>query len=133
MTLTRVASNVPKELEDLAQRVIGCCLMVHRELGPGLSEAVYQRACRMELESGGLSVEVERPVPIRYKGRLICTQRIDLLVEGQLVVEVKSLERIHAVHVAQTVSYLRATGLRIGLVINFNVPVLKQGIRRVVL
>jgi GxxExxY protein len=133
MTLSRVVSNIPKELEDLSRRVIGCCLMVHRELGPGLNEAVYQRACRMELESCGLSVEVERPVPIRYKGRLICTQRIDLLVERNLIVELKSVERIHAVHVAQTVSYLRAAGLRVGLVINFNVPVLKQGIRRVVL
>ena len=119
--------------KTLRDRVIGCCLMVHRELGPGLSEAVYQRASRIEFESAGLSVDAERPVPIRYKGRLISTQRIDMVVDGQLVVEVKSVERIHAVHVAQTVSYLRATGLRIGLVINFNVPVLKQGIRRVVL
>lgn len=133
MKLTRVASDLPQALENLARRVIGCCLMVHRALGPGLSEAVYQRACRMEFESDGMSVELEKAVPIRYKGRLICTQRIDLLVEGRLVVEVKSVERIHAVHVAQAVSYLRATGLRIGLVINFNVPVLKQGIRRVVL
>ena len=110
MTLTHVASNVPQELEDLARRVIGCCLMVHRELGSGLSEAVYQRASRIEFESAGLSVDAERPVPIRYKGRLIYTQRIDMVVDGQLVVEVKSVERIHAVHVAQTVSYLRATG-----------------------
>jgi len=133
MTLTRVASDLPQGLEDLARRVIGCCLLVHRELGPGLSEAVYQRACLMELESERMAVEVEKPVPIRYRGRLICTQRIDLLVEGQLIVEVKSVERIHPVHVAQAVSYLRATGLRIALVVNFNVPVLKQGIRRVVL
>jgi GxxExxY protein len=115
------------------ERAIGCCLTVHRELGPGLGEVVYQRACRIEFECNELSVDIERPVPIRYRGRLICTQRIDIVVERQVVVEVKSVERIHAVHIAQAVSYLRATGLRIALVINFNVSFLKEGIRRVVL
>ena len=133
MTPIRVASTLPQALESLVGRVIGCCLTVHRELGPGLSESVYQRACRIEFESSELSVDIEKPVPIRYRGHLICTQRIDILVERQVIVEVKSVERIHAVHVAQAVSYLRATRLRIALVVNFNVPFLKEGIRRVVL
>jgi GxxExxY protein len=133
MTLTRVSTHLPADLESLVQVVIGGCLTVHRELGPGMSESVYHRACQMELKCEGLAVESERAVPIRYRGLLICTQRIDLLIEGQVIVEVKSVERIRAVHVAQAVSYLRATGPHIALVVNFNVPVLKQGIRRVVL
>jgi GxxExxY protein len=126
MSLTQVNSNLSDDLERLARRVIGCCLNVHRELGPGMSESVYHRACRIEFEANGLAVEIEKPVPIRYRGQVLCTQRIDLLVEGQLVVEVKSLERINKVHVAQAVSYLRATSLRIALVVNFNVAMLKQ-------
>ena len=133
MTLTRVPSSLPLELENLVEAAIGCCLTVHRELGPGMNERIYSRACRIELESRGISYDAERPVPIRYRGNLICTQRIDLLIEGKLIIEVKSVECIHAVHVAQAVSYLRATGLRVALVVNFNVTVLRQGIRRVVL
>jgi GxxExxY protein len=87
-------------------------LAVHAELGPGMNEGVYMKACRQEFEANGVSYDFERAVPIRYDGTLICTQRIDLLVENQLIVEVKSVERIHPVHVAQVVSYLRATGLR---------------------
>jgi GxxExxY protein len=98
-----------------------------------MSESVYARACRIELEASAISYEAEKAVPIRYRGRLITTQRIDLVVNQRLILEVKSVDRIHPVHVAQAVSYLRATYLRIALVVNFNVPVLKQGIRRVVL
>ena len=99
-----------------------------------MNETVYVRACQVELEESGVSHDSERSVPIRYRGKLISTQRIDLLIEGQLIIEAKSVERIHPVHVAQAVSYLRATGLRLALVINFNVVSLRlQGIRRVVL
>ena len=133
MSLTRVKSRLPDELEHLARLTIGSCLAVHRELGPGMNEGVYSRACCLELKLRGLAFEKEKPVPIRYRGTLICQQRIDLFVEGLLILEIKSVERIHAVHVAQVVGYLRATGTRVGLVVNFNVPILKQGIRRVVL
>jgi GxxExxY protein len=133
MTLTRARSTVLPELDALAERVIGMCLAVHTELGPGMNEGVYVKACRLEFEANGVSYDSERAVPIRYHGRLICTQRIDLLVENQLIVEAKSVDRIHRVHVAQAVSYLRATGLRLALVVNFNVESLKSGIRRVVL
>lgn len=133
MSLTRADSTLPADLEALAEITIGILLTVHRELGAGMSEAVYARACRIELAASGISYEAEKPVPIRYRGQLITTQRIDLLVDGKLIVEVKSVDRLHPVHVAQAVSYLRATHLRIALVVNFNVSVLKQGIRRVVL
>jgi GxxExxY protein len=132
MTLTKARSTVPPELDDLAERIIGLCLKVHSALGPGMSESVYVRACQVEFDASGVSYDSERAVPIRYQNRLICTQRIDLLVEGQLILEVKSVERIHRIHVAQAVSYLRATGLRLALVINFNVESLRLGIRRVV-
>lgn len=133
MTLNRVRSTVPPELDALAERVIGMCLAVHDELGPGMNESVYIRACQLEFEANGVSYDSERAVPIRYHGRLICTQRIDLLVENQLILEAKSVDSIHPVHVAQAVGYLRATGLRLALVVNFNVDALKRGIRRVVL
>jgi GxxExxY protein len=93
---------------------------------------VYVRACRLEFEANGVSYDSERAVPIRYHEQLICTQRIDLLVENQLIVEVTSVDRIHPIHVAQAVSYLRATGLRLALAVNFNVDSLRRGIRRVV-
>ena len=133
MTLMRVESKLSPELEQLVRDVIGACLAVHRELGPGMSESVYSKAVCIELRTRGLPFELEKSIPIRYRGQLLCHQRLDLFVDGRLVLEIKSVEHIHPVHVAQTVSYLRVTGSEIGLVINFNVPILKQGIRRVVL
>ena len=133
MSLTRAQSTLPADLEQLAEAAIGICLTVHRELGAGMSESVYSRACRIELEGSEIPYEAEKPVPIRYRGRLISTQRIDLVLNDKPIIEVKSVDRIHPVHVAQAVGYLRATGLQVALVVNFNVPVLKQGIRRVVL
>jgi GxxExxY protein len=133
MNRLRIASNLPEDLESLIRTVIGCCLAVHRELGPGLLEKVYPRAIAMELDDRGLPYSAEKTIPIRYKGKILCRQRIDLLVDGRLVVEVKSVERLHQVHVAQMINYLRVTGTRVGLLINFNVPLLKQGIRRIVL
>jgi len=133
MNTLRVQSNLPPELESLMRDTIGCCIAVHRELGPGMNEGVYSRAVCIELEARGIPFEAEKPVSIRYRGQLVCQQRIDLLVDGRLVLEIKSVEQIHPVHVAQVVSYLRIIGARVGLVVNFNVPVLKQGLRRVVL
>jgi GxxExxY protein len=132
MTSLRLVSTLPPDLEDLVQRTIGALLDVHRELGSGMSEAVYAVAVRLELEARGIPFESEKTVPVRYKGHLIGHHRIDLLVDRRLVVEIKSVECIHSVHVAQVVSYLRVTGSQIGLLVNFNVPLLKQGIRRVI-
>jgi len=98
-----------------------------------MTEAVYGAAARIELADRGISFESEKAVPVRYKDRLLCYQRIDLFVDSRLVVELKSVEELHPVHVAQVVSYVRLTGSRLGLLVNFNVPLLKQGIRRIVL
>jgi len=131
--MLKIHSDLPDDLESLVTQTIGCCIEVHRALGPGLNENVYRRACEVELGLCGISFEAELPLPIRYRDHLLCHQRVDLFVDGRLVLEVKSVERLHPVHVAQTVSYLRLTRVRVGLVVNFNVEVLKQGIRRVIL
>lgn len=133
MNTLRVQSNLPPELENLVRDVIGCCLAVHRELGPGLLEAVYPRAIGVELETRGISFAAEKAVPIRYRGTLLCHHRLDLFIDEKIVLEIKSIDQINPIHIAQVISYLRVTGARVGLLVNFNVPVLKQGIRRVVL
>jgi GxxExxY protein len=133
MTTLRLVSNLPPDLEDLVTRTIGALLAVHRELGSGMTEAVYAAAVKVELAAREIPFEGEKLCPVRYRGQVVCHQRIDLFIDRQLVVELKSVERLHAVHVAQTVSYLRLTGARVGLLVNFNVPMLRQGLRRVVL
>jgi len=133
MTVLRIASTLPPELDSLVQQTIGALVAVHRELGSGMSERVYAAAAHLELAERSIPFEIEKACPVRYRGRLLCQQRIDLFVAERLVVEIKSVEHIHPVHVAQVVSYLRLTGSRVGLLVNFNVPLLKQGIRRIVL
>jgi GxxExxY protein len=131
--MLKIVSPLSEDLENLAHDVIACCLAVHRELGPGLLESVYPRAVAMELEDRGLSFEMEKPLPVNYHGQLLCHQRVDMFVDGRIVLELKSVEMLHPIHVAQVISYLRLTKSRLGLLINFNVPILKQGIRRIVL
>jgi GxxExxY protein len=87
----------------------------------------------MELVDRGIAFEMEKPLRVNYRGQLLCHQRLDMFVDGRLVLELKSVEMLHPIHVAQVISYLRLTRSRLGLLINFNVPLLKQGIRRVVL
>jgi GxxExxY protein len=132
MTSFRLLSPLSPELEELIRRTIGAMLIVHRELGSGMSEAVYAAALRIELTALGIAFECEKLLPVRYRGQLIGHHRVDLLVDSRLVVEVKSVESLHPAHVAQVVTYLRVTGARAGLLVNFNVPLLKQGIRRIV-
>jgi len=131
--MLKIVSPLPEELEAMAHEVIGCCLAVHKELGPGLLESVYPRAVAIELEDRGISFEMEKPLRVNYRGQLLCHQRLDMFIDGRLVLELKSVEMLHPIHVAQVVSYLRLTKSRLGLLINFNVPILKQGIRRIVL
>jgi GxxExxY protein len=131
--MMRVPSTLSEGLEDVIRRTIGCCIAVHRTLGPGLLESIYVRALCIELDHAELTFETEKCCPVWYRGQLLARQRIDLVVGGQLVVEVKALERVAPVHHAQVISYLRASGLRAGLLVNFNEPVLKDGLRRVVL
>jgi GxxExxY protein len=118
----------------LGRMVIGAAIEVHRHLGPGLLESAYQRCLVKELETRGLSVAREVAVPMRYKGEDIGTAyRIDLLIENTLIVELKSVESLHPIHIAQLLTYLRLTNKPVGLLINFNTVLLKDGIRRVLL
>ena len=112
---------------------IGCAIRVHRALGPGFLETIYRKAMYLELKASRLSFECERPVNVKYRGVEIRGQRADLIVEQAIVVELKAVVKLDEVHRAQLISYLRTTGLRGGLLINFRVAVLKRGLRRVVL
>jgi GxxExxY protein len=117
----------------LSERVIGCAIEVHRHLGPGLLESAYEDCLCFELGAAGLVFRRQVQLPVIYKGMpLAAAYRLDLLIADRLVVEVKSVERILAVHEAQLLTYLRLSGHRAGLLLNFNHAVLKEGIRRVV-
>lgn len=133
MTTLRIVSTLPPEMEILVRDTIGALLAVHRELGSGMSEGVYGAAARIELAERGIPFESEKLLPVSYKTQLLGHHRLDLFVDERLIVELKSVEQLHPVHVAQVASYLRLTRARVGLLVNFNVPLLKQGIRRVVL
>ena len=118
---------------NLTRRVIGAAIEVHRTLGPGLLESVYQECLTHELSSRGLSFRREVPLTLQYKGHTLRTiLRADLLIESRVIVETKALESLAPVHSAQLLSYLRLSNIRIGLLINFNVETLVHGIRRVV-
>ena len=119
-----------KEPEE-TEGIIGAAIEVHRTIGPGLLESVYEECVVIELELRGMRVERQQPVPLVYKGRRIGGDlKIDLIVNDRVVVELKSVERLLPIHDAQTITYLRLTGKPIGLLINFNVPLLKDGIHR---
>ena len=118
--------------DELTHEVIGAAIEVHRLLGPGLLESIYEEALCHELELRRLRFEREKPVDVLYKGLVIRGQRLDILVENVLVVEIKSIRTLPEVALAQTLSYLRATELELGLLINFNVSVLKDGVRRLI-
>jgi GxxExxY protein len=120
--------------EDLTREIIGAAIEVHRELGPGLLESVYEACLCHELALRGLSLERQVSLPVQYKGvRLDCGYRIDLVVEGTVVVELKSVDVVHPIEEAQLLTYLRLSGKRVGLLINFNVAALKDGVVRRVL
>lgn len=118
---------------QLTDRIISCAIEVHRHLGPGLPESVYETALGIELADAGLTFTRQVGIPVYYKGRVISEHRPDLVVENTIVVEVKSVEQLAAIHTAQVLTYLRITSLHVGLLLNFNSPVMKAGVRRVVL
>jgi GxxExxY protein len=121
-------------INRLTQEIIGAGIAVHRELGPGLLESAYQQCMRQELELRGIPFQREVPLPLEYRGiRLECGYRLDLLVANAVVVEVKAIEALAPIHEAQLLTYLRLGGWNIGLLMNFNTVVLKDGIRRRVL
>lgn len=116
---------------DLTEQIIGCAIEVHRHLGPGLLESVYESALCIELKSLGLPFTRQIGVPLFYKGELIAEHRPDLIIRDEVIVEIKSVERFNPVFLAQMLTYLRVTNLRVGLILNFNRPVMKDGVRRV--
>ena len=121
------------KLNDITEAVIGAAIVVHKELGPGLLESAYEACLAYELAEKGLKIERQKGLPLRYRGVLLdCGYRLDLLVESQVVVEVKAVEKIELIHEAQLLSYLKLSKCQLGLLINFNVEVLKNGIRRLV-
>ena len=121
------------EFDDLSKRVIGCALEVHRALGPGLLESTYEQCLAHELSLAGLTFQLQHALSVDYKGlRLDCGYRIDLLIENSLIVELKSVEHLLPIHEAQLLTYMKLAHLRIGLLINFNVKRLKDGLKRFV-
>jgi GxxExxY protein len=131
--MLRVHSPLSAEIEALVTQVNGCCIVVHRTLGPGLLEVVYTRAMCLELAASEVPYESEVAIPVMYRDQLLCHQRADVVVAGQIVLELKAVERLAPVHQAQLLSYLRLSKLRIGLLVNFNVPVLHEGLKRIIL
>ena len=129
----RRPSPLPPETESVITETIGCAIAVHRALGPGFLERIYRRAIYIELSARHLAYEAEQPVKVVYRGVEIPGQRVDLIVEGLVVVELKSVVQIDQIHCAQVISYMKTTGLRAGLLMNFRAPTLRQGLRRFVL
>jgi len=120
-------------LEALGHKIIGAAIEVHRELGPGLLEGTYERCLLHELKLRGIHAQRQTPQPIRYKGLEIDEgYRIDLLVEDLIIVELKAVHSLVNLHIAQLLTYLRLSNTRLGFLINFNVPVLTDGIKRIV-
>jgi GxxExxY protein len=129
----KTAKVEPEERADaIAHAVIGAAIEVHRHLGPGYLESIYEEALAIELTLRGLSFQRQRVIAVGYKGQAIGEGRADFFVEGHLLVELKAVDALAPIHKAQVISYLRAIECNLGLLINFNVPVLKGGIQRVV-
>ncbi|OGU13816.1 MAG: GxxExxY protein [Geobacteraceae bacterium GWC2_53_11] len=118
---------------ELTEKIIGCAIEVHRNLGPGLLESIYEKALCYELESKGLLYKNQVIVPVMYKNTCLGDFRLDLVVEDRVIVELKAVERNDPVFKAQLMSYMKLTDKKLGLLINFNVPLLKDGITRVIL
>jgi GxxExxY protein len=122
------------EFDELSRKVIGCAIEVHRNLGPGLLESSYRQCLAYELSGAGIAFQMEVPLPVRYKDILLdCGYRIDLLVRGELIVEIKSVEALLPIHQAQILTYMRLARVPLGLLVNFNVTKLQNGIKRFVL
>jgi GxxExxY protein len=131
---TKDTKNTKMEFDELSRRVIGCAIEVHRTLGPGLLESTYRQCLAYELSEAQISFQMEVPVPVRYKNVLLdCGYRVDLLISAELIVEIKSVETLLPIHQAQTLTYMRLAKIPIGLLINFNVTKLQNGIKRFVL
>jgi GxxExxY protein len=130
----RDTEDTEEARNELSQRIIGAAIEVHQALGPGLLESAYQACLAREFSLQRIAFQQQKPLPVRYKGlQLDCGYRLDFVVEGKIVVELKAIEALHAIHQAQLLTYLRLTGHRVGLLINFHVALLKNGIKRLML
>ncbi len=131
---TKNTKGTKVEFDELSNRVIGCAIEVHRNLGPGLLESAYEQCLAHELAKAGIPFALQTAVPVQYKGlALDCGYRLDLLVNDSLIVELKSVEKRLPIHEAQLLTYMKLARVRVGLLINFNVKYLKSGIKRMVL
>jgi len=118
---------------ELSNLVIGCAIKVHSALGPGLLESAYQECLFYEITNKGVFVEKEKPMPLFYEAvKMECGYRVDLMVEGKLIIEVKSVEALNEVHLAQVLTYLRLSNCKLGLLLNFKVARMRDGIKRVI-
>ena len=122
------------EFDELSNKVIGCAIEVHRELGPGLLESTYEQCLAYELNRAGVPFKLQVDLPVEYKKiKLDCGYRIDLLADDRLIVELKSVDQLLKIHEAQILTYMKLAAVGVGLLINFNVEVLRKGVRRLVL
>ena len=129
---TLARAPIPAAVERIAAVCVDCGLQVHRGLGPGFKERIYEQAFCLELDSRGVKFECEKPIVVPYKTWLVPGQKVDLLVDGVVLVEIKAVAKLRKIHISQTVSYLRTLDLRLGLLMNFNQRLYKDGLKRVV-
>ena len=122
-----------RNMNKLSSRIIGAAIEVHKALGPGLLESAYEECICYELSIGGLSLERQKPLAVQYKGiNLDCGYRLDVVVEDAIILELKSCEKIEPIHKAQLLTYLKLSGIKLGLLLNFNVTLMREGIVRIV-
>ena len=126
--------EMKRKFSVLSNRVIGCAIEVHRALGPGLLEATYEQCLAQELKLNDIQFQLQYPLPVEYKGiRLDCGYRIDVFVENEIILELKSVEELKGIHEAQLLTYMKLAGITQGFLINFNVKLLKEGLKSFVL
>jgi len=132
LTTEDTESTEKFENNSLTDAIIGAAITVHRELGPGLLESVYEKCLALELTKSGLQIASQKEIPLTYKGLALESGfRADLIVENKVLLELKSIDQLTAIHTSQVITYLKLTGLRTALLINFNVPTLKTGLKRI--
>ena len=122
-----------KRVDELAHQVIGAAIEVHRIIGPGFLESVYEEALAVEFDLRNIPYERQKPIVLQFKGHVVGDSRLDFLLDGQLVVEIKAVESIHPIYPAKVIHYLKTCDLELGLIINFHVVLLRDGIKRIVL